>query len=71
MVHMLVGDEDVVNIPPVQEGLFQLPENLISAAAVHQEKAAVFLQGKAGIVILCGQRKAGPKYVHFHKNSLS
>ena len=67
MVHMLVGDEDVVNIPPVQEGLFQLPENLISAAAVHQEEAAVFLQGEAGIVILCGQRKAGPQYVHFHK----
>ena len=71
MVHMLVGDEDVVNIPPVQEGLFQLPEDLISAAAVHQEEAAVFLQGKASIIIFCGQRKAGPQYVHFHENILS
>ena len=52
-------------------GNLLVPEDLISAAAVYQEEADVFLQGEAGIVILCGQRKAGPQYVHFHKNILS
>ena len=59
MIHMLVCNKDISDLPPVNIRIFQLLHNCIAAAAVNQEIMTVIFNGKTGIVTFCNHGIAG------------
>ena len=65
VVHMLVGDENGADLPPIYIRLLQPQQKGVSAAPVHQEIPPVLLQDKAGVIARRDHGVAGSQHGEF------
>ena len=50
VIHMLVGNENISDLPPVNIRIFQLFHNSIAATTINQKIMTIFFNGETGVI---------------------